>query len=221
MRSVLQRQIDEDFSRPPLTFPDREAHLVASMGIESVRTSVDTLAAIGLAAAAVSRLGAIVYANEQFAAFVRSVGRIELDDKAAENAILDGLAAFELAAVQTTVTVRAPNSKRVSATLQVIPIGRVPLDLFHDPVAIVVASRPNGAAPGELMSVFELTRAELEVASGIASGLSPKQIARARGRSVATIRGQLQSAMQKTGSRRQLDLVLLLRNSGGPLGAVE
>ena len=221
MDGAIQRQIDEDFARPALQFADREAHLVASTAIDRVRTAVDTLAAVGLAAAAVSRLGLIVYANPQFGSFVLRSDRIALPDIAAENAVLDGLAAFELSAVQTTVAVRAPNSGRVLANLQVIPISRVSLDVFHDAVAIIVATRPAGAPTDTDGSpLFDLTRAEMEVATGIASGLTPKQIARARGRSIATIRVQLQNAMQKTGSRRQLDLVLLLRSSAGPPSAV-
>lgn len=50
----------------------------------------------------------------------------------------------------------------------------------------------------------------LDVAQSVAAGLTVAEIARTRGRSVATVRNQLRSVMAKTASTRQADLILLL-----------
>jgi DNA-binding NarL/FixJ family response regulator len=52
----------------------------------------------------------------------------------------------------------------------------------------------------------------VDVAQAIAAGLTVTEISQSRDRSVATVRNQLRSALEKTGSRRQIDLVLLLRS---------
>ena len=60
---------------------------------------------------------------------------------------------------------------------------------------------------GQLVS-FGLTHAEAEIALSLAYGLTPREIASKRSVSIHTIRNQLKSAMSKTGSRRQTELVL-------------
>jgi DNA-binding CsgD family transcriptional regulator len=65
-----------------------------------------------------------------------------------------------------------------------------------------------------LGAMFDLTPAEATVAAALMSGLDVKQIADANRRSVHTVRSQLRAVLQKTGARRQVDLVqLLLRAS--------
>lgn len=54
------------------------------------------------------------------------------------------------------------------------------------------------------------------VARGVAQGSSVKQIARQTGRSPNTVRAQLQSVMVKTGTHRQVDLALLLKQPAPP-----
>ncbi|RYE84758.1 MAG: response regulator transcription factor, partial [Hyphomicrobiales bacterium] len=60
-------------------------------------------------------------------------------------------------------------------------------------------------------SLFDLTPAEIAVSQAIAAGQTAIQIAATTGRSVATVRNQLRSAMSKTGSTRQIELALLVR----------
>ena len=71
-------------------------------------------------------------------------------------------------------------------------------------------ARPN-APPVELIqSLFDLTPAEAKVARGLASGETLEEIAAANNLSRNTIRSQLRGALEKTGSRRQAELVALL-----------
>jgi DNA-binding CsgD family transcriptional regulator len=64
--------------------------------------------------------------------------------------------------------------------------------------------------PLTLQRLFGLTPAEIKLASGIAVGFSPTDLARHLGRSRTTIRSQLASIFAKTHTRRQGELVALL-----------
>ncbi|MBL4810859.1 MAG: helix-turn-helix transcriptional regulator [Rhodobacteraceae bacterium] len=60
-----------------------------------------------------------------------------------------------------------------------------------------------------LRGAFDLTPAEAEVMRALAEGHSPAEIARARARSIETIRAQLKTVMSKTETRSQSELVRL------------
>ncbi len=62
----------------------------------------------------------------------------------------------------------------------------------------------------DLQATFALTRSEAEVALAMVRGASLRQIAEARGVSINTVRNQVKSAMAKTATRRQIDLVLVV-----------
>ncbi|HEY8579042.1 MAG TPA: helix-turn-helix transcriptional regulator [Beijerinckiaceae bacterium] len=59
-------------------------------------------------------------------------------------------------------------------------------------------------------AAFGLTRAENATAAAVAEGASPAQIPAARGVSEPTVRSQLSAALEKTGTRRQSELAVLL-----------
>lgn len=61
-----------------------------------------------------------------------------------------------------------------------------------------------------LKDLFSLTTAEIEVAVSLRAGLSLTEIAAARRVSIETVRSQIKSILQKTNTRRQGDLILLL-----------
>jgi DNA-binding CsgD family transcriptional regulator len=81
------------------------------------------------------------------------------------------------------------------------------------PAVLVVLTEPAAAdAADGIAARLGLTRAEAEVALALAEGLTPAEIAEARGASVHTVRNQIKAAMSKCGARRQSDLVgLVLR----------
>ena len=72
-----------------------------------------------------------------------------------------------------------------------------------------LASAPT-VDSGLLYAVFGLTPAECRIATLLADGLSPKQIAQAQGTQHETVRKQLRSIYQKTATNRQPELVRLL-----------
>jgi DNA-binding NarL/FixJ family response regulator len=61
-----------------------------------------------------------------------------------------------------------------------------------------------------LRDLFSLTTAEIAVAVNLRVGLTLADIAAARGVALETIRSQVKSVLQKTNTRRQSDLILLL-----------
>lgn len=61
---------------------------------------------------------------------------------------------------------------------------------------------------------FGLTEAELRVLRDIASGMSSRQIARASGRSIETIRNQVKAAIRKMGVSGRLEAVAVARRAG-------
>lgn len=70
--------------------------------------------------------------------------------------------------------------------------------------------RANSVVPERARRLFGLTRAETEIAIAVAGGETLKEIADARGVTIATVKAQLRAALAKTGARRQAELSALL-----------
>src|SRR5690606_35577810 len=64
--------------------------------------------------------------------------------------------------------------------------------------------------PSVVAAAFELTPAEAQVAAQLARGVSAVEIAAERGVSTQTIRAQIRAVFEKTGIKRQSDLIRLL-----------
>lgn len=65
--------------------------------------------------------------------------------------------------------------------------------------------------PFALANLFELTPAEAKVATQIAEGLSPDEIASKNGTRISTVRTQIRNILMKLGAERQTDIVRILR----------
>jgi len=76
-------------------------------------------------------------------------------------------------------------------------------------VFIVPPSAPRGAPEQALASLFDLTPMEAKVFAALASGLSVAETARSLGIGQGTVKTHLHQVFQKTGARRQSDLVRL------------
>lgn len=79
--------------------------------------------------------------------------------------------------------------------------------LITDPAAIQVC-------PKVLRRIWGLTAAEARVAASLAAGLSPAEIAVRHGVSEATVRTQMRTIFEKTGTHRQGELIRLLTSIG-------
>lgn len=69
--------------------------------------------------------------------------------------------------------------------------------------------RPSNLPDDALHALYDLTPAETEVANGLLMGYSPKEIACLRRVSTSTVRQQVKSMLNKTGTCRQSDMVRL------------
>lgn len=78
------------------------------------------------------------------------------------------------------------------------------------PVALLTINADAPADAQWLGAMFDLTPAEATVAAALMSGRDVKQIAQDHRRSVHTVRSQMRAVLQKTGARRQVDLVQML-----------
>jgi DNA-binding CsgD family transcriptional regulator len=101
--------------------------------------------------------------------------------------------------------------------------GKRPLQLLAAPLPethrqrshadlLVLVSDPEKPAsfPDDLLhALFGLTPAEVEVANGLLMGYSPEEIGCLRRVSVSTVRQQVKSMLDKTGTNRQSDMVRL------------
>jgi DNA-binding CsgD family transcriptional regulator len=189
-----------------------------------VQTAVETLAALGIPAVALSPTTKVILANQQFETSThvwdtRGGEKLALRDRVAGEMLATTLEGLSSTDSPRSVPVREAAGGRVTGVLQVIPIRRTAHDVFGSTSAIVVLSeaRQEGREATLVQSLFDLTPAELAIATDIAAGLTVAQIAQKSRRSVNTVRNQVSSILGKTGCARQSELVILMNQLSGRL----
>ena len=88
-----------------------------------------------------------------------------------------------------------------------------PISRRGESQVLIIAHGPQfdgGARRSRLSSLFRLSSAELDLATGLLEGRTLSEIAVRRGVAVNTLRVQLRSVLKKTGTSRQAELVALL-----------
>jgi len=107
-----------------------------------------------------------------------------------------------------------PRPERASLTLMVLPMNTPDSELKGAAVLFIYdPSESPAAKPGLVARLFSLTLAEAELAVALCSGKTLEEAAIVRRTSVHTVRSQLKSIFNKTGTHRQTDLVTLLLSS--------
>jgi DNA-binding CsgD family transcriptional regulator len=187
-------------------------------GLHQARTVAESLGVIGLAAAALNADGRIVASNRLFRALVpatvkRLQGPLRLVDAAAHRLIHEALARPSFPHVMVrSLPVRAAQGDAPSM-IHLFPIPLETDDLFPDIAAIVVVSPAQPRSPPSLeilKGLFDLSPAEARVAQGIAARRTVEEIADRARVSRETVRSQLKTVLAKTGTKRQLDLAVML-----------
>lgn len=208
-----------DGLRPHLA---RAALLSGRLGLDRAKSTIATLEAIGLPAAALTPAGRVVSANAGFLAsepriIVGAGDMIQLASDSAQALLMQVISRTTNSAAQSgrSIPVRA-EGKQPAFVLHVVPLRGGGLDVFTGALSIVfitsmVAS--SSPAPSLLQALFDLTPAEARIASQITEGKSIEHISRATGLSQHTVRTHLKSVFQKTGVERQAELVSLLSTS--------
>ena len=110
---------------------------------------------------------------------------------------------------------RLPRSSgRPDLMLVAVPLSpRAALPQAHHPTVVLQVTDPLArTAPNRalLAEAFELTPAEVDLATDLLGGLSVREIAASSGRSIATVRTHLANVLAKTGTARQSELARLL-----------
>ena len=187
-------------------------------GLHQARTVAESLGVIGLAAAAVNSEGRLVATNRLFRALVPATikhlqGPLQLVDTAANRLIRDALArsSFSHVAVRS-LPARAAHGNAPSM-IHLFPIPSETDDIFPDIAAILVVSPAQPRSPPSLeilKGLFDLSPAEARVAQGIAARWTVEEIADRSHVSRETVRSQLKTVLAKTGTKRQLDLAVML-----------
>jgi DNA-binding CsgD family transcriptional regulator len=205
-----------DSFRPHLA---RASLLAARWRMERLRTATEALALIGVPAAVLDFEGTVVAANsvvQQLKAFMvwGSRDQVALVDRTA-NAKLRAVVAkarYERGPARSTFPALGDNGER--AVVHLIPITLTARDIFSRGYTLLVVTpiEMSVTVDDELIQgLFDLTHAEAAVARAICEGLDRVQTAARHGVSVETVRTQLKAVFDKTGVRRQAELVGLLR----------
>jgi DNA-binding CsgD family transcriptional regulator len=208
-----------DSLRPHLA---RSSMLTARLGLEYVRTAVDTLTHLGFAAAAVGGQGKVLVANELFQVesapwTTRFEDRIALKDRGAALLLQTTLDTIAGSRGVRSIPLRE-NDLPVRHVLHVVPVRRLARDIFTHAAAILVITTANekvGSA-SLLQVLFDLTPAEANLARQIGMGRSIDDIAAQDHRSKFTLRTQLKTVLNKTGCSRQSDLAHVLTSLLSP-----
>jgi DNA-binding CsgD family transcriptional regulator len=207
-----------DGFRPHLA---RAGLLAARLHLEQARSATDTMARLGLPAAAIDGAGRVVAKNELLDTLPDQIGVKARDRLHLLNGHANALFARSLESM-------ASDSERVSsiplpageesppAVLHLLPIRRMAHDIFARTAALVVATplAPASIPQADLLGgLFDLSPAEDRVARALMSGMSLQDCAMNFGVSQETVRKQLKSVFAKTATSRQTELLQLLAST--------
>ena len=205
-----------DALRPHLA---RSALLSSRLRLEQAQSMTQALGLIGLPCLAFDARGVVLAANtlvELLDAFVgwRSHDRIALRDRSADallQAAVDSLATAAAPSVRSFAVRDA--AQRAAMIAHVVPVRRAAGDIFTRSVALLILSPvgTTGAPPVELIqSLFDLTPTESRVARDLAAKATVAEIATRTGAAPSTVRTHVRNILDKTGCRRQAEVVALL-----------
>jgi len=200
---------------------NRAAMVAARLGLEKARAAVDTMRALAMPAAVLSRSSRLLLANDLFDHFVPAVvqdrqERMVLTDSRADKVFERALDCLDAGGDATQAVHSFPiaaKDDQPPIVLHLVPIRRSAQDIFSSGSAMLIITRvaPGSGANATIMQgLFDFSPAEARVAQAISSGLQIAQIARNHGVSSETVRSQLKSVFAKTGTSRQVELVRLL-----------
>jgi DNA-binding CsgD family transcriptional regulator len=199
----------------------RSAFVAARLKLQQAKGATDTLAAMGLPAVVLGADGAIVAANDLAEAEADfAVGRagaaLTLADGKANTLLKDALATPDGPHGRAVKSIPLRDKTgRARQVIHLVPIHGAARDLFTRSLALLIftpVAAPKAPKAELLRSLFDLTPAEAALARALIGGDTLDQIATRTGVAITTVRTHLRGVLQKTGCRRQAELVLLLGN---------
>jgi DNA-binding CsgD family transcriptional regulator len=209
-----------DALRPHLA---RTALMSARLQLERARAATATLAAIGLPALVFDLAGRVLVANELAERLSdhlhwRAQDRFALKDSKADALLRGAMETLQSDGLESnrSFPVRGPDA-HVALIAHVVPIRRSARDLFSQSVGVLIlmpAKTPQAPSVELVQSLFDLTAAEARVARSLTMGQTVDEIASEKGVSSHTVRTQVRGVLEKTGSRRQADVIALFGGIG-------
>ncbi|MGX5736427.1 helix-turn-helix transcriptional regulator [Bosea thiooxidans] len=196
------------------------------LAMERARAAAQALELMGLPAAVLGLHGNVIDANALFqdlmpGSFQDRAARLTATHRPADEMLAAAL--LTLSRPELPQPVRSlPIPARRGGTpmvLHISPIRGRARDVFSFASAIVVATpvmAGSGPEAGLIAGLFDLTPAEARLAATIAAGHAPREAAVRLGVTEATARTTLKHILAKTGTRRQADLVSLLKSAALP-----
>ncbi len=214
VESAFVQQLDS--LRPHLA---RSALISARLQLERARAASETLALIGLPALVFDNQGKVLAANHLIEALTehvrwRAQDRVSLKDTSADSLFRQAVETLNIINVAPvrSFAVRGADAN-AAMVAHVIPIRRSARDIFVRCAGVLVMTPVTlpQAPPVELVqSLFDLTPAEARVARNLAAGETVEKIASNGGVSLNTVRTQVRGVLEKTGCRRQAEVIALL-----------
>jgi DNA-binding CsgD family transcriptional regulator len=153
-------------------------------------------------------------ADDEHLGIVVRERRIVASDRLAQ-AALDGAVAVAVRTPQQPAVIAITNERGERRFLHVVPVTGLARDVFLATAAVVVVIEPGrprlASLAGAIRQALGLTQREAQIAMLLAEGLSLPAIAERLHLGLGTLRNHLKSIFAKTGTRRQGELVALLR----------
>jgi DNA-binding CsgD family transcriptional regulator len=205
----------------------RSALISARLQLERARAASETLELIGLPALVFNERGKVLAANRLMEALTDHVrwqahDRVSLTDPIADALLHQTVKALDLENPSSVRSLALRDAHAAAAMVaHVIPIRRTARDFFVRCAGMLVMTpvAPLQAPPLELVqSLFDLSPAEARVARRLVAGQTVDEIASIDGVSSNTVRTQVRGVLEKTGCRRQTDVIALLGGVAMPRG---
>lgn len=211
-----------DGLRPHLA---RASMIAARLRLAQAHSTVTTLAALGLPAAVLTLRGRALATNMLFdqlrdVFLATAFDGLAIGDHEA-NALYQEVLRNGANAAMQTPTVRsialAPREKRAAMVLHILPLRRSAHEILSGGDWLLVASSVRADAltpsPNILRALFDLSPAEVKLATAVATGLTLQDAARDAKIQITTARTYLDRIFRKTGTHQQSQLVALLKSA--------
>jgi len=198
----------------------RASLAAARLGLEQARGTVDALAMIGLPAAVLAANGRVKVTNALFdqekQLFISmAFGGVAIAHPECNRLFQQALKEQNRKPVLRSIPMH--NVSGAPVVLHVLPLKRDAHDLFGGGDLLVVATVISAStlvpSPTILTGLFDLTPAEVKLATALAKGLNLKMAAAEAGLQFSTVRTYLNRIFRKTGTNQQSQLVALLKSA--------
>lgn len=200
----------------------RSAFVSTRLGLQRAQGASDTLSKFGMPALVLDAQGKFVEANERAQSIsdhvkFNEIGRhVSFSDRRAGAFLTSALETLDRVASSDSLSFPVRNQDGNAIFVgHVMPITLAAHDIFANSYALLFftpldQNRPPSTAL--MRSLFDMTMAETRIAKGLMKGQTLKEIATDGSVSIATVRSQFSSVLEKTGCSRQAELVGLLAN---------